>query len=158
MAGIKKWWGGQSKTAKTLYIVGTLAVIAGVVYFATRKKGKDTSNKNDGGVTDIPKEEGIKTPEASSSKTTSSTGTPEKKPQQNTFSDKSSLPNGGVGCGDVKTTYDRDFDYVKCNGVWFTKSKPNAASPYARGLYKEWKSLATNQVASERLNRRYPNG
>lgn len=151
MAGIGQWWSSKSTTTKGLLIVGTLATISAIVYFSTRKKEdlsknhldlkKITEEANAGASTDIENK-------------TTEKDTQETKPQI----DKSTLPNGGVGCGDVKTTYDKDFDYVKCDGVWYTKSKPNAISPSARGLYKEWKSLAGNKIATDRLSRRYPNG
>lgn len=152
MAGIKEWWGGQSKTAKTLYIVGTIATIGTIIYFATRKKGDDKKTSSDNKASqDIP--DNTTTTETSGgdkgASTTNTTTT-------ETTTSKSDLPNGGVGCGSVITNYDRDFDYVKCNDVWYTKSKANAASPYARGLYKDWKSLEGNKVATERLNRKYP--
>ncbi len=67
------------------------------------------------------------------------------------------LPNKGEGCSVIQTNYDNDFDYVKCKNVWFTKSKANAKSPANRDKYKDWFSLESNAVATDRLNRRYPN-
>ena len=151
MSGIVTWWGGQSKFAKGIYIVGTLAAIGGIVYFATRKKKDDfKKSSNSHSYQDIPDMNSV-------SKDTTS-GTPEIKPANTIVKpepvmDRSTFPNGGKGCGEVKTTFDRDFDYVKCDGVWYTKSKPSA-----KIVYKEWKSLKGNVVANERLDRRYPNG
>lgn len=142
MTGIKLWWGGQSKTAKSLYIFGTLALIGTAIYLANRKK--DGSKKlDDKKSSDIPSDTNTDTVKADVVQVPV---------------DKATLPNGGVGCGDIKTNFDRDFDYVKCDNVWYTKSKSNPASAYAKGLYKDWKSLASNSVATERLNRRYQKG
>lgn len=59
-------------------------------------------------------------------------------------------------CDDIKTDHDGDFDYKKCNTVWYTKSKANPVSSYAREKAKDWTSLSDNAVANERLNKRYP--
>lgn len=59
-------------------------------------------------------------------------------------------------CGAVKTDYDGDFDYVKCNGnIWYTRSKPNGGRP---NVYPNWVSLANNALATQKLNTKYPNG
>lgn len=142
MAGIKEWWINQSKGAKALYIIGGIGLIATGVYFATRKKEDDSSKK---------------TPTTDSKTQELSEQTSPNQDIQPVI-DVTTLPNKGVGCGSVKMTYDRDFDYVKCDGIWYTKSKPNAASQFAKGLYKDWTSLKDNSVATERLERRYPNG
>lgn len=64
------------------------------------------------------------------------------------------LPNGGVGCGSVKADYDGNYYYVKCNGVWYTKTKPNVSV----ATISSWLSLGNNPIATGRLNSRYPNG
>jgi hypothetical protein len=65
------------------------------------------------------------------------------------------VANPSGTCGIRRTDYDRDFDYIKCNGVWYTISKPNSS----RGVvYGDWLSLASNALATQRLNSRYPNG
>ncbi len=61
------------------------------------------------------------------------------------------------GCDDIKTNHDADFDYKKCNSIWFTKSKPNPLSAYAKEKAKDWTSLSGNTIANERLDKRYPN-
>lgn len=63
-----------------------------------------------------------------------------------------------TGCGKIKNNYDADFVYRKCDDVWYTKSKTNAYSRYARGFFKDWESLSNNILANERLNKRYPKG
>jgi len=67
-----------------------------------------------------------------------------------TTSNTSDLPEGGKGCGDVKTNYDRAFNYVKCNNVWWTISKDKVKIP-------KWKSLSGNKTATDLLNNKYPN-
>lgn len=61
------------------------------------------------------------------------------------------------GCNETRTNHDADFDYRKCKSIWYTKSKANPYSAYAKELIKEWTSLADNILANERLNKRYPN-
>lgn len=151
MAGIGEWWASKSTTTKGLLIVGTLATISAIVYFSTRKKEDLSKNHLDlKSLTKIDDEDTSKNKEEQVNNTSPNVS----KPQV----DKSTLPNGGVGCGEVKFSFDRDFDYVKCDGIWYTKSKANAASPSAKDRFKEWTSLSGNKVASERLSRRYPNG
>lgn len=153
MEAIKLWWGGQSKTAKGLYITGAVALLATVTYFVVngRKNKTASANKKAEGGKDIPDTNNTDTSKEKGAEDTQSS-------KEEVSFDKSKLPNGGVGCTELRTTYDRDFDYVKCDNIWYTKSKDNAASPYAKGLYKDWKSLANNAVATERLSRRYPKG
>lgn len=64
--------------------------------------------------------------------------------------------NNKQNCGKIKTGHDADFIYKKCDGVWYTKSKPHPYSKYARGFFSEWTSLADNPKANERLDQRYP--
>jgi hypothetical protein len=100
--------------------------------------------------TQVKKEVKTTTPTSTNTTTTTTTST--------TVHDVKTLPNGGKDCGQVHTNYDRDFDYVKCSGVWYTKSKPNPATPSKKGAIPNWKSLSANKIATERLNSRYPNG
>ncbi len=58
-------------------------------------------------------------------------------------------------CGAPKTDYDNDYSYIKCNGVWHTKSKPSGSKA---SVYPNWVSLANNAGATQKLNTRYPNG
>jgi hypothetical protein len=53
-------------------------------------------------------------------------------------------------CGSIQKSFDRVFDYVKCDGVWWTISKDKIKIP-------EWKSLADNPTATKLLNNKYPN-
>ena len=61
-------------------------------------------------------------------------------------------------CGEIKTDHDADFDYKMCNGIWYTKSKTNPFSEYAKDKAKEWTTLSGNTIANERLDKRYPKG
>lgn len=67
------------------------------------------------------------------------------------------LPNKGVGCSAIVNNYDRDYDYVKCGGVWYTKSKANPSSESAKGKFATWTSLSQNAVATKLLDTRYKN-
>lgn len=58
-----------------------------------------------------------------------------------------SLPTGK--CADVKTGFDKSYNYVKCDGIWWTISKDRSKIP-------DWKSLADNKAATELLNNKYP--
>lgn len=60
-------------------------------------------------------------------------------------------------CNKIRRNHDADFVYRKCNSVWYTKSKTNAYSKYAKGFFKEWTSLSGNLLANEKLDKRYPN-
>src|ERR1035437_4834534 len=52
------------------------------------------------------------------------------------------LPNGGKSCAMPRLQYDGNYDYVKCGGVWYTKSKPNPKTKTAK--IAAWKSLGGN--------------
>ncbi len=65
---------------------------------------------------------------------------------------------GGLKCKRIRTNHDADFNYRKCNDVWYTISKPNAYSKYAKGFFKEWTSLSDNPLANEKLDKRFPKG
>ncbi len=61
-----------------------------------------------------------------------------------------------LNCDDIKTDHDADFDYKFCDNVWYTKSKESPYSDYARDKAKTWVSLINNDLANERLNKKYP--
>lgn len=63
--------------------------------------------------------------------------------------------NSVLNCEDIKTDHDADFDYKFCDKVWYTKSKENPLSVYARDKAKTWISLLNNDLANERLNKKY---
>lgn len=180
------WWSKQSTMTKVLVIGIPVLIIGGTIaYLALRKKddekigdkGAGTSTKSDSGdgkksegtasttetetksetkdttkatTTEVVKETKTSTPTSTNTTTTVTTST--------TYHDMKSLPNGGKDCGQVHTNFDRDFDYVKCGGVWYTKSKPNPATASKKGAIPNWKSLAANKIATQRLDARYPKG
>jgi hypothetical protein len=65
------------------------------------------------------------------------------------------LPNSGKSCSMPRLQYDGNYDYVKCGGIWYTKSKPNPKTKTAK--IAAWKSLGANKIATQKLNSRYPN-
>ncbi|HWY09756.1 MAG TPA: hypothetical protein VN026_00450, partial [Bacteroidia bacterium] len=69
-----------------------------------------------------------------------------------------SSSSDAIKCNSIRTKHDADFNYRKCNDVWYTRSKPNAHSKYAKGFFKEWTSLSANPLANEKLDKRYPRG
>lgn len=87
-------------------------------------------------------------PETSPTNTTPKTEPVKTEPTQNEKPNPD-LPNNGVGCGPVRTAFDRVFNYVKCGGVWYTISKDKIKIP-------SWKSLANNKTATDLLNNKYP--
>lgn len=147
------WWARRSTTSKVL-IVGSIIGLAclGVYYFT---KKDDDSNDESG--------ESNKDSTSTANQTTSNDSnqvSSEKKEIDTTVDNKKenpALPNNGVGCSELITNFDRDFNYVKCNGIWHIISKPNPATPATKGAFKEWSSLEGQKVSIERLNRRYPN-
>lgn len=176
------WWSKQSTMTKVLVIGVPLLIVGGVTaYLLLRKKdeGAESTKSTDGGgsnksegtsttdtkssdvsetkkdtvkssTTEVVKETKTTTPTSTNTTTTVTTST--------TYHDMKSLPNGGKDCGQVHTNFDRDFDYVKCGGVWYTKSKPNPATASKKGAIPAWKSLAGNKIATQRLDARYPKG
>lgn len=170
----KGGWSGLSTTNKTLIIVTATLVIGGVVYFGfIRKKDEEVTNSGDvdsgkketsksdtesetkkddvkATTTEVKKEVKTTTPTSTNTTVTTTTST--------TVHDIKSLPNGGKDCGQVHTNFDRDFDYIKCGGAWWTKSKPNAANPSKRGSIPDWKNISANKIATQRLDARYPKG
>lgn len=179
------WWSKQSTMTKVLVIGVPLLIVGGVTaYFLLRKKndGTDTT-KSEGGASTASdkggdkKSEGASTTSESTSETKdttkasttevvketktstpTSTNVTKTVTTSTTYHDMKTLPNGGKDCGQVHTNFDRDFDYVKCGGVWYTKSKPNPATASKKGAIPAWKSLAANKIATQRLDARYPKG
>lgn len=136
-----------AKNKKTILIVGGVIFVGTLIYLLTRKKQESTNYTN--------------TNNNSSSENTDEASQIVSESINESYEQKTdvidaTLPNGGVDCSDVKSKFDRDYDYVKCKGIWYTKSKTNPASKFAKDRYKDWTSLESNPVATERLNRRYP--
>lgn len=74
-----------------------------------------------------------------------------------TGSIKKDTPTDAVKCSSVITDFDKDFDYIKCDMIWYTRSKKNAKTISNRDLYPNWTSLRNNNKAIDILNKRYPN-
>ena len=81
---------------------------------------------------------------------------PEKGVVSNSAKTENKTSDGLLSCDDIKTDHDADFDYKLCNNVWYTKSKENPFSDYARDKAKTWVSLFNNDLANDRLNKKYP--
>lgn len=131
-----KWY---SSTAGKVGIVLGIAVVAIGTYFGIQHFRK-------------PKEE-TKIPDAGAKTETKPNSSATAKPNNPVASKEytpDQLPNKGVGCGDVKSTFDKVYDYVKCNSDWWTISKDTA-----NGKIKTWTSLASNKTATDLLNNRF---
>jgi hypothetical protein len=145
------WFSRLSKTKKGVLIGGVIAIALISAYFILKPSADEEKKTISDELTNDSNEESA---DALNSKTESKVSkTNIGKPAPYT----GKLPNDGKGCGDVKVAFDRDYDYVKCNGDWFVKSKQNPATVSTKGKYPDWVSLKANKVATERLNRRYAN-
>jgi len=137
-----KWF--KTTGGKIGIVVGALALITGVTLVVRHFVKKGDEKK-------LPPADETKTetttPATSATTTTTTPTTTEKPANQQVASD---LPNGGAGCGPIRKAFDRVYDYVKCNNVWYTISKDKIKIP-------KWKSLADNKTASDLLNNKYPN-
>ena len=109
--------------------IGAVVVLVGgflaFKYFTKEDKKKTES--------DTKKDEGVKLPPQKDVTPPSSEGLPL-----------------GAKIGDLKTDFDRTYNYIKANGIWYTISKDKVKIP-------AWKSLADNKTATDLLNNKYPN-
>lgn len=132
------WWASRSTGTKVLLVVLGVGIVIGGSVLAYNH-----FNKQD---------ESPKTPPS----------TPESKPEVDAVGDKKekkdlyTLPNKGIGCSDVITNHDGNFDYVKCNKVWWIISKENPSNEETKGKHPDWTSLESNEVLTKLLNTRYP--
>lgn len=152
------WWASSSTGVKIAVIVVGAALVATTVYYVAFRKPKDVKaegkkSENAGGGTANSE---AKSNNGSSNKTsTSNAATPNTTVSSDRTVDLSSIPNSG-GCSSPQLNYDGNYDYVKCDGVWYTQSKPNPKT--SGGNIATWKSLKDNTIATEKLDSRYPNG
>ncbi len=152
------WWARQSPTVKFLIVTGSIALVVGGCYFTFRGSNdeEESTNKKSSSKSDD------KNTATDHSETNNISDKKEIKAEQSSSSIQenhkidSSLPNSGVGCSDVKTNFGRDIDFVKCNGVWYGKSKETPSNPIIRDQLPDWTSFESNKAVTERLNRRYP--
>lgn len=146
----KGWWANSSKMTKGLVITGVLAVVGVAVwYFGFRKKDEaevytetEEQNENEKSEEELAHEK----IESVVNKLDTSKRI-----------DPSTLPNGGNGCSEPRTTYSGDDDFVKCEGTWYIKTKENPSNKQAIGRFKDWTPLQEGQIAIEQLNSRFPN-
>ena len=135
-----KWF--KTTGGKIGIAIGALALVTGVVLLVKHFNKKGETKK------DETKKDETKTEQGADPKTdtkTNPTG-----PFALPLPENADLPNAGVGCGPVRTAFDRVYNYVKCGGVWYTISKDKIKIP-------KWKSLAGNKTATDLLNNKYPN-
>lgn len=142
------WWASSSKMTKGLIIGGVIAAAAAAIwYFGFRKKEDDVTYEE---VTanEEPSEENLAKMHSESVL---------REIERGNNIDRSSLPNGGVGCSEPRTSFNGDFDFVKCDGKWYIKSKQNPTDKSTLGKYPDWNPLQDGQVIVESLNSRFPN-
>lgn len=156
----KSWWASQSKGTKAGIIIGTIVVIAGVSYLIYRNANSDKPDKPSNEPSKDDKGGRPESPDTTSNDTTQNTGIENNNSGNTggagTSANNTALPNGGSGCAVVRMAFDRNYDYVKCAGSWYTRSKDNPANPAVKGSIPNWKSLADNKVSTDRLNVAYP--
>lgn len=152
------WWANRSTTTKVLIIGGAIAIISYGVYHFAFKKDDDNGAESESSKKDTSSSSNEHTATTNDSTQSHQSTTEKKEIPDSTDKVKSTiaLPNNGVGCSVLITNFDRDFDYIKCNGIWHIISKLNPATPATKGAFKEWNSLEGQKVSIERLNRRYP--
>lgn len=120
-----KWY--KTTGGKVLMVLGITAAVTGIVVAINKfKKAQEPTKK------DI--EEAVKRVEEATKPLT--------EPKYD------NLPKGGLS-EDVKTDFDRVYNYIKVSGSWWTISKDKVKIP-------EWKSLADNKAATDLLNNKYP--
>ncbi len=136
------WWASKSTGTKWFLAITGIAIIVGGGYLiSTQFRRQEEPEKEKVNVPDESKDNSTVVPE-------------EKKEEKKT--ELYTLPNKGIGCSDIIDNFDSNFSYVKCNGIWWTKSKENPSNVETKGKYPEWTSLETNEVQSKLLNTRYP--
>lgn len=125
----KKWY--KTTGGVIAILAATATAITGIVYAVRRNREAEK-------------------PAASPSELTKAVvSAAEKLSQEESLTPNESLPPGKCD-GPVRTDFDRLFNYVKCDGVWWTISKDKTK-------ISAWKSLAENKTATNLLNNKYPN-
>ncbi len=144
----KGWWANSSKLTKGLIIGGVLAAIGGAVwYFGFRKKEEE-----------ITYEEVHSDPEKSEEELANERAASViNKLESNNSVNPSTLPNGGSGCSELRTDFNSNNDFIKCDGTWYIKTKSNPSDKSQVGKFPEWNPLQAGQLVIEQLSSRYPN-
>lgn len=165
------WWSSRSNVTKGLIITGAIVIIAGGAYLLLRDKKDDSTKVNNSN--DEDNNNSVEDNEKSESNTElSSTDKNELENEQQAEENKSSvdstqeqqgivydastLPNGGVDCATPRLNYDGNYDYVKCKGIWYVKSKQKSKTPSVN--VPNWAGLKPESLRASRLESRYPNG
>ena len=147
----KGWWANSSTMTKGLVITGVLAVVGVAVwYFGFRKKDEEEDV-----YTEAQKQ--IENEKSEEELAHDKIESVVNKLDTNRNIDPATLPNGGNGCSEPRTTYSSDDDFVKCEGTWYIKTKVNPSNKKAIGRFKDWTPLEEGQLAIEQLNSRFPN-
>ena len=147
----KGWWANSSTMTKGLIITGALAVVGVAIwYFGFRKKDEEEEVYTEA----EEQHENEKSEEELAHEKIESVVN---KLDTGNRIDPSTLPNGGNGCSEPRTTYSGDDDFVKCGGTWYIKTKENPSNKKAIGRFKDWTPLEEGQLAIEQLNSRFPN-
>ncbi len=143
----KGWWANSSKLTKGLIIGGVLAVAgAAVWYFGFRKKEEE-----------ITYEEVHSDPEKNEEELANERAASViNKLESNNSVNPATLPNGGVGCSELRTAFDSNNDFIKCDGTWYIKTKANPSDKSQVGKFPEWNPLQEGQLIIEQLTSRYP--
>lgn len=138
-----KWF--KTTGGKIGIVIGSLAVLTGVTLLVRHfvKKGAEKKDDKVGDQTKTDTTTTTTTTDSTKTEPAKTETTPNEKPNPD-------LPNNGAGCGPIRKAFDRVYDYVKCNNVWYTISKDKIK-------ISKWKSLADNKTASDLLNNKYPN-
>lgn len=127
------WWAGRSTGTKVILgLLGVGLIIAGATFAVKHFKQQPDTRELDSSIED------------------------ELVSKLEKAVDQYTLPNKGIGCSEVRDTFDANCDYVKCNNIWYAKSKQNPANEATAGKYPEWTSIESSEVTTKLLNTRYP--
>src|SRR4051812_33666720 len=105
-----KWF--KTTGGKVGIVLGSIAAVIGTVllvkHFRKPKDQSTTTTTSDSSkqITDQPKNDQV-----AAANNTSTTTAPV---NNNTSAPAGDLPNGGVGCGPIRTAFDRIYNYIKC--------------------------------------------
>lgn len=172
----KGWWASRSKITKGLIITGIVLAVATGVYLLVRPKDSDSNKRKKSDSDDSNSNESQSNDDVSNNETnddgnstvnesnqdsenqseqSQSSENNSNQKKQGIVYDASTLPNSGEGCSEPRLNYDGNYDYVKCNGVWYVKSKQNPKTPSI--AIPVWAGLKPDSVRANRLSSRYPN-
>jgi hypothetical protein len=140
-----------TKNKKIGIVVGVIALL-GLIGFGTYKIAKNNTDKK--------KEEEKKKLEEQSKKDETNTSSQETNvgsglPASTDISKSCDPSTSPLGCGNVITTHDSNYNYVWCKNQWWTISKSSPAS--GGRVIICWTSLGGNATATDKLNAKYPN-